>query len=250
MELAGLQHDFLARLRHGGLPPAGMLTGDGRGFAIYRASYLAHLGEALRDLYPVVDRLVGRACFTGLARAYVREQPSAHADLHCYGGVFADFLGGAEALAGLPYLPDVARLEWRVHEVFHAADAPVLTPGRLARVPRARQANLRLRLHPGARLMVSVYPVQRIWQVNQPDWTGGATVDLDTGGAALAICRDGLEIVLLTLEPAAFALARAFQAGHTLAQAIDALLAVAPGADPAQALHLLLQQGLLLDFTD
>ena len=247
MRLADLQHSLMMSL-HQGAPPLALLTAnDGRGWAIYRAGYLASLTEALRDVYPVCDRLVGADCFTALARSYLPQHPSVSADLHCYGAGFAGFLLGF--LADLPYLPDVARLEWLAHEAFHAADAPPLDLTRLAAVPAANHALLRFHLHPSVRLMRSDFPVHRIWQVNQPDWTGAESVNLDEGGVALAVYREALEITLLPLGPATLALAESFRAGHDFARACDKLLAAEPDADPGQALHTLLQHGLVVDFT-
>jgi hypothetical protein len=177
----------------------------------------------------------------------MRGHPSTHADLHHYGAGFASSLRDCETLAGLPYLPDVARLEWLAHEAFHAADAHALAAASLAEVPQDRLADLRLCLHPSVRLMRSDYPVHRVWQVNQPHWSGDQMVDLDWGGVSLAVFRDGLEIALLPLDAAAYALAVALQAGQCLGDALDHALAVGPEDDPALALHTLFHHRLVAE---
>ena len=48
-----------------------------------------------------------------------------------------------------------------------------------------------LRLDPSCRLVASAFPILRIWQVNQPDYEGDDRVDLDAGGDALLVRRDG-----------------------------------------------------------
>lgn len=245
------QLSFLDRLHRGEAPPAGVLAGaDGgaRGWRVYQASYRANLTGALADVYPVVARLVGPDCFAGLARAYLAGHPSGHANLHAYGAGFPAFLGEVPELAGLVWLADVARLEWRVHEAFHAADAPALEAARLGRVPQDRLAGLRLAPHPSARLFRSDWPVHRVWRVNQPDWTGDLAVDLDTGGVALAVYRDGTDIALLPLDDASHALAEDLAAGHPLGEALERLAAARPEADPAPALHTLIHHRLLADF--
>lgn len=249
MRLPDWQHEFMRRLRVDGPPPACLTANNASGWAIYRASRVAKLVEALRDVYPVIERLVGAACFTALARRYLPGHPSLSADLHCYGGDFSAFLRGIDALADLPYLPDVARLEWRVHEAFHAADAPVLEAVQLAAVPATRWHRLRFRLHPSVRLMRSDFPVHRIWQVNQPDWTGEADVDLAEGSVALSVYRDDADIAVLPLDPPTFRLAESFQRGHGLARACDALSSAMPDADPGRALHALLHHGLVVAAT-
>lgn len=247
MSLSACQLSFLSALHLGGRPPPGLLRGEAPGWAIYQAGYLHNLVEALRDVYPVTDRLVGRPCFTHLARSYLRRHPSTQADLHGYGAGFANCLRDCEALAGLPYLPDVARLEWLAHEAFHAADAAPLTEASLARLLAEPPTDLALPPHPSLRLMRSDFPVHRIWQVNQPHWTGGQDVDLGLGGVCLAVYRDGLEIAILPLEPAAHALALAMMAGRGLGEALEHVQDEWPAAEPGRLLHALIHHRLLAD---
>lgn len=246
MNLNASQLSFLARLHDGAGAPAGLLA-DARGWAIYRAGYRHNRVQALRDVYPVTDRLLGADCFSGLAVAYARAHPSGHADLHRYGAGFAGFMGGQAALSDVSYLPDVARLEWLAHEAFHAVDAPAMALAHLAEMASEDTLRLGLRLHPSLRLMTSGYPVHRIWQVNQPDWHGEPVVDLDEGGVRLAVFRDGLAIALLPLETGTHALARALLAGCELEVALGDALAADPDAEPAHALHTLFHHGLVVD---
>jgi hypothetical protein len=48
------------------------------------------------------------------------------------------------------------------------------------------------RLPEGAVLVTSVYPIHRIWEVNQVDYEGDAVVELARGGARLLVWREGL----------------------------------------------------------
>ena len=57
---------------------------------------------------------------------------SASGGLNELGGHLADFLPAFAPARELPYLADVARLEWLVHKAHYAADHP--------RRPRCRQA--------------------------------------------------------------------------------------------------------------
>ena len=62
------------------------------------------------------------------------------------------------------YLPDVAKLEWAMDSVFHAADAVPLDLQALAAVPPEVFATLRFDLHPASRIVCSPYPILRIWR--------------------------------------------------------------------------------------
>ena len=139
---------------------------------IYRGNVLANRRGTLRATYPVVCRLVGDAFFDEAAARYAGHAPSRSGDLHEYGDAFANFLEGYAHARSLPYLADVARLEWACHECYHAADAGAFDFAALARVPAERHAGLRFLLHPSTRLLRSSHPVAAIMEANQPDRDG------------------------------------------------------------------------------
>ena len=239
------QHDWMDALQHKAGAPASGLR-DARvlaRFEVYRASFEANLCGALRDTYPVVNRLVGEAFFDQVARAYWHAHPSHSGDLHEYGAHFASFLTAQGSLGALPYLRDVARLEWLAHQTFHAAEAGPLGLAALAELPPEAYGDLCLL--PCVRLMRSEFPVHRIWQVNQPGWQGDAYVDLDTGNVLLAVSREALDIVLYPLDVQTYRLAEALCGGMDIATACENLLARTPNADAGAALHDLIRAGLI-----
>ncbi len=236
------QLDWMDALqRPAGAPASGLRNArDIARFEVYRASFEANLGNALRDTYPVVNRLVGEDYFGQVARAYLRAHPSRSGDIHAFGAKFESFLAAQDAAEDLPYLPDVARLEWFAHQSFHAADVEPLTHAALAELPSESYGGLCLL--PSVRLMHSEFPVHRIWQVNQESWAGDAAVRLEEGGVRLAVTREGLDIALLPLEAEAHELARAlFECG-----CLDAISEAMAGADSlGRSLHALIGAGLV-----
>ncbi len=208
---------------------------------IYRNNTFASLTAALDAVYPVVARLVGEEFFRYAANQYIHAHPSTSGNLHDFGGRFAAFLATFAPAATLPYLPDVARLEWAYHRVFHAAEHGPLSPDRLAEVPPAQHGNLIFGLHPATRLLESDYPVLRIWQANQP----GATdeqIDLGEGGDRLLVFRRGLEIEFKRLSHGEFVLLRAFSFERRFDEASATALEVEAALDLADILR---QHGLL-----
>lgn len=221
--------DFPA-IRGNGLDPA-------RRLAVYRHNVCAGLTEALRDGFPVTNRLVGEAFFGVMAREFIRRHPPRSGCLLDYGAEFAGFVERFEPAAGLGYLPDVMRLEWAFHSAFHAADAPSLDPAALEAVPPERQASLRLRLHPSVRLLASRWPVLRIYEVNQPGFAGDGTVDLgrEPGCRVLAI-RRALEVEFHPLTAGEFTFLAALARNQELGPAFAEARADDPGFDPTAAL--------------
>ncbi len=194
--------------------------------AIYRANLLANWRAALADTFPVVERLVGEAFFGEAARRYAGEHRSASGDLHAFGRHFPVFLDAYPYARELPWLGDIARLEWAWHEAFHAADAPGLDFAALARVPEEDQGRVRFELHPSVRLVESRYPVLAIWEANQPGRDG--TPDRLEGAEAVLVHRPGADVVLRRLEGADALLVRAVQRG----EALEAAAQSAGQADP------------------
>lgn len=189
-----------------GLPAAGHLR-------IYRGAVLGTLTRALGNIYPVCKRLLGGKFFDGMARSYARSTPSLSADLANYGGEFGDFIVLFKPAATLPYLADVARLEWHWHRAFHAADETGMDVAALSEVPSADTGRIAFRLPASSRLLHSSFPVQRIWQVNQDDWKGNQSVNLDEGGVSLIVWRKNYEMRIDELDPQESQLLTAINSG-------------------------------------
>ncbi|HEU4921952.1 MAG TPA: DUF2063 domain-containing protein, partial [Burkholderiales bacterium] len=151
---------------------------------------------------------------------------------------FARFTLGVEDLKSLPYLPDVAALEWACHEAFHAAEAAPLDFSRLTDPENAKAP-----LHPAARLVASRYPVLAIWEANQAD--DPAVIDLDTGADWLVVLRRELQVEILRATQGEFALLAALRDGVALGEACEAALAAEPSLDLSAAMGRFVTHGLL-----
>ena len=190
-----LQRDFARSVLQGGVAVGNRIRPNGltaaQRLAVYRNNTFMGLTEALRDGYPVVHRLVGDGFFNRLASAYVARHPPQSGCLLEYGGHFPAFVAEYRPAHGLPYLADVARLEWLWQVAFHEAGADGLDLTALADVPTECHEELRLRLHPTVRLMVSDYPVLRIWENNQAGHAGDDRISLQEGGCRLLVNQHG-----------------------------------------------------------
>jgi hypothetical protein len=240
--LLGRTNRAAALVRPGGIEPQ-------RRLAVYRNNHRESLCEALAAVYPTLVRLVGAAFFRHAALEFIAAHPPASGNLHDYGADMASFLGSFAAVASLPYLADVARLEWAWHEVFHAqataaSDAAEVL-GRIARMAPHEQAAVRLRLQPASRLVASRYPVSRIWEANLHDEP--PLVQLDEGGEhVLVVQRDG-DVVVESIESAEHALLLAFNAGHSLGDALGVALSEKAMFDAPAAIAQRLADGTLVE---
>ena len=214
---------------------------------LYRNNVITNLRNALQAIYPVVFRLVGPGFFKQTAEAYIRRHPSTSGDVNDYGDAFGSFMAAWPPAAPLPYLPDTARLEWQVQQVFHAAEHAALPGERLAGIPAERYGELHFRLHPAVRLFESDYPVHRIWQVNQDDYAGNSGVDLSEGGVHLLIQRSTALIELQPLTAGVWALLQSLATGERFGKACEAAFRAEPAFDLAGVLQACIDNQVLVD---
>ncbi len=219
-----------------------------RRLRVYQNNVFESLSSALRAVYPVITRLVGEECFDSAAHRYIRQHPSASGNLHAFGAKFPEFIEGTPAFAELPYLPDVARLEWACHEVYHAGEPEPLDLAAVAAVPPARYEALRFALHPASRILGSRYPILHIWRVNQANYVGDPSVDLREGGIKLLVIRRRLEIEIEPLSKGEYALLRALAQDRNMGYACECALSVEPGLDLTAALRSHVARHTLVDY--
>ena len=210
------------------------------GIAVYRASVAANFSSALAATYPVVRRLVGDAFFAEAARGFALSHASASADLNEYGAELPAFLATYPHAVSLPYLPDVARLEWACHESERAREVPAFDFEALARIDPARYGGLRLLLHPSVRLIESAHPVVAIREANAPG-RDGTPARLEGADFVLVRREDGRSVAS-SLEESEWRLLARIAGGDTLEAAL--------GGEPSgAALAAFVAQGIVSGFT-
>jgi hypothetical protein len=138
----------------------------GQGIDAYRGNATAIVERTLSAAFPTVQQLIGEAAFAQLARVFWHRQPPQCGDLTRYGDGLADWIAGDPQLASEPYLADVARVDWAVHAIEHAADGPDAPQG-LSMLGDLDPSQLMLHLRPSLALIVSRWPVVTIWQAHR-----------------------------------------------------------------------------------
>ena len=206
-----------AAIAGNGLEPAARLR-------IYRHMVEATYADALRTTYPATLALVGAAFFEQCAQRFGATHPARSGNLQDYGDGFAAFLEGLPQTRGLPYLGDVARLEWLRQEAALAADAPALPAGAIAAI--VQQPAAALALHPSVRLLPSRHAVLTVFRyAMEPDDAG---LRLPATGEQVLLWRDGDGIAMTALDAASFACIAALARGCSLAVAANDARALDP----------------------
>ncbi|MDO8413492.1 MAG: DNA-binding domain-containing protein, partial [Gallionellaceae bacterium] len=154
---------------------------------IYRNNYRGNLHDALASIFPVMVQIVGSDFFRHLAYQFIEQHPSRSGNLHDYGAELPNFLATFSATQHLPYLPDVATLEWACHRAYYAPDAPAFDVTRLQQISAAQYAELVWLCHPACWHGYSAYPVVNIWHAHQADASPDFHIDLDRGGGSVLV---------------------------------------------------------------
>jgi hypothetical protein len=211
-------------------PPAGLTTARGapdpKCLAVYRNNVIAGLGKALERRFPVTQRLVGDEFFRGMARAFIATCMPGSPLMAEYGDELPGFIERSEALASVPYLADVARLEALWTRAYHAADATPLVLEALAGLPADMLAEARIEPHPSAALLGSEWPVGSIWAAHQEAEVRPLGHSLSE---AVLVVRPDAQVRVHILPAKDVAFVEALFSGAQLGDAAEAALT----ADPA-----------------
>lgn len=216
--------------------------------SIHRHNFLISLTEALKANFPVVCRVVDERFFAFAADTFIRAHPPTAPCLAEYGASFPDFLRAFEPARGLPYLGDLARLEWAVVEAKTAPDAEPIDANTLRHVAITDYPNLSLRLDPSMHLLRTLWAVQKIWAAHQGE-EQPSLIDLGSEGARLIVRRRGEGVEVEAVDPATFAFVAALRSGRPLIKAGAAALAADPFFDMAVALRRLLVEEAFVGFS-
>lgn len=213
--------------------------------SVYRATAVANAVAAVRLAFPVCAQITGDEFLDALARRYRDMSPSTEGDLNRYGAGFPAFLDGFEPVRALPYLPDVARLEWAIHQASTAADAEPADGRLFAGLDAEALARARLRFVPGFALLSSDWPVADIW-LRHADEADDALAGIDLRQAQCAVVwREGWRVRVAALAPAACALWQALHGRTSVAEAWVTACALDPAFDPGPAFAQALAAGWL-----
>lgn len=220
----------------------------------YPPSRRANAQRALAITYPTVTQLLGDEAFEVLSQRFLDQSPHGLADWGAWGEGFAACLAQQPELQDLPYLPDVARLDWLCHACERAQDTAV-DAASLAWLGMRSPDALRLCLAHDLRVLSSSHPVLAIWHVHHAEpsqrtrWQAIANEPLPPGQRRhVLVHRTPWRAVPAELPESANRFLSAVMAGLSLAQALDA--AEPAGFDLVQWLPHAIQQGWVVGLAE
>lgn len=217
------------------------LSGEQR-LSIYKNNIFISLTEALSQTFPVVEKLVGEDFFAFTAKTFIKERPPIQGPLFEYGNQFPDFLKSFEPASSLPYLPDIAHLEWAMNTSFHAENISPINATDLSQFSDDEFSNLLFKLHPSFRIINSEYPIYDIWLLNQDD-TDEMEIDLAKASNVI-IFRPDDQVLAKEISNDTSLFIKALQINENIEKSYISVAQINPEFDAAMAMVELLSIGI------
>ncbi len=192
---------------------------------IYRNSAMGNIIAPLELTYPVVKDLVGDVFFELMCYKYIENNWPTSGNMNDYGANFADFINKLEQTKHLPYLSDIARLEWLFHLSSLADDKKQSDWSTFPQLTENELSKVKVKIHPSTMLITSIYPILKIWEMCKEGNITQIDLDKEKGVNALLIRKD-LKVNIYPIEDNEIAFLKALINGKTLINALDRALEI------------------------
>jgi len=178
-----------------------------------------------------------------MARLFWQDFPPTSPVLAQWGADFPHFIETFEPAQSLPFLADVARLEWFWLRAYHAADATPLSIDVLSQLSETALEENSLMLHPSFAFIVSSWPIVSIWQEHQQE-THNFDFEISQENTENAlIVRPHYDIHIIKADETEKTLIQACLKGASITKALET---IADCADPITPLVQLFQRGMVI----
>lgn len=244
--LAQLQSEMVRALIGFDLSEANVLPGHTGHLSVHRNNVRESLTAALSLVYGGVEQLIGEPFFRQTALRFVEINPPREPSLAAYGEEFPEFLEGLSSCRSLPYLGDVARLEWCASRASLHKPMASLGAEKLGLHSAGRCERLKFKPQDGLCYISSRYPVDEIWSFARAGGEGVSPA-IDSGPVFLEIAPRNDGVSIRRLDEAESAFRQSLWMGADLGTAADAALAVDPLFVLFAALRSALADGVFLD---
>jgi hypothetical protein len=122
---------------------------------LYRNNFIISLKQLLEQLFPVTQALVGRDYFIQTSGQFIHQCALKEAHLNHYGSQFVTFLEQLNALEAMPFIAQMAAMEWHLDRISHIFHEPHFDFNGLAQVAADNYLNIQFNLASSCQLLTS-----------------------------------------------------------------------------------------------
>lgn len=195
---------------------------------VYAGGYPARLLDAVAESHPAVAHVLGQGAFAALVARYVRALPPQSYNLNDAGSRLAEYLPVDRLSAQLPFLSDLARMEWAIVRAFHAPVREAFDPATVTNWSAEDWFGTRIDLQVGTALVRSAWPIHAVWAARETP-VDEIDIDMTAGGNVILIHRAGFEVVCESIGEAEATAIQALLGGATLGDVSERLSAADAG---------------------
>ncbi len=186
----------------------------------YSNGYVARVHESLSEVYQAVKHLAGDQAFEALAHHYAAAYSSHNYNLNYAGEHLPEFLKTVALSENLPFLPDLARLEWQVAQAFHAFQGEPFDASVLSAFAPEGFEKLHIHFQPSVSIVASEWPVLDLWKARKT-LLKEINIDLVDRPQNVLVFRNGLEVFCEAVDLAQSRLLGGLLSGRTLGEACE-----------------------------
>lgn len=225
--LVDLQRQMASAIRgNSGEAPIGVFRPEhlpsGEPLSVYRNNHRISLGAALTATFRTVSLLIGEDAFNVLAWRFLQSLPPVNPVVSEYGAALASYLDTEPLVKDLPYLADIARLDWAINVASIAVDTATLDSDAVATMPPNQLAELSLYPLLSLTLIQSRFPLPKIYEAARCEQDEGE-IDLNSGESCMMISRQHGSIKIANIPADVFYALGRLTNGESLLNACEAL---------------------------
>ncbi|MFT6408327.1 MAG: hypothetical protein ACJAQ6_001745 [Arenicella sp.] len=187
---------------------------------IYQNNVFAAVQDYLQEVYPATRGVVGADFFKQMAQVFIQNAPPTAGNIHLYGESLAELCGSLEGLEKLPYLFDLMRYEWALHNSYFSIVSDALEPGS---IPQEQLLSSSVSYNDSVSLIYSDYPIYEIQRQSLPSFEGEVSIDLQQSQDQLLVYKLGHQVQSLVLGAEQALFIKGLEESQNLLQAIEGL---------------------------
>jgi len=213
--------------------------------AVYRDGYPARIVDALRNVYPAIAKICGTGSFAALAQRYIRENDIEAVSLNQIGAQFPTHCERDPLMAELPFLADLAALEWSALCALHCAESPPIDPAVFGAWNMDDWERVVLRFQVSARVMRSRWPIHDLWAARDMP-RDEIDIAIEARPQDVLIHRRGYEVECRLLHAAEAIALNVLLTAAPLGEAMQSVAEAGADTDVAQMFASWLGAGLIV----
>jgi hypothetical protein len=151
-----------------------------RRLGIYAEAYFSRIVESMEADYPRLRSVLGEVQFQKLMAEYLKAFPSKTHNIGEVGRHLPKFVADYPVSDELPFLSELANLEWQSIESFYAPAEDLFDSSMLGGLDDSDWAELQVKISSSVRLLRSKWPLEKFWPnegLESENWESGSVSD-------------------------------------------------------------------------